>query len=354
MAPLPNEPDVPKETLLIVGPILFGALASWLLFGISIVQLYLYYIFFPNDKIGIKALVYWVFTLDILLTVIAAGMGWHILVAGWGRQSNLIEPGWTFAAIAAGDGIIAMTVQLFYAWRIWILKRWRVIPGLIVLIALAQSACAISIAAGIPSLHDVRLFNGIFYPRTSVWLAGGAVVDILIAASMFYVLSTAKKATSMLNRGDRAINRLIALSVETGSLSAATAILELIFFLAPSTKNTDLHILFSLILGKIYSSAMMTSLNSRIVDFGSAASGPGALKPNSGSVQTGATIEFHRKSGSTATTGGARPPVVRITQHTEVYGDDDRFGKNPSLAEEMEFREGKPRQAESMHSFSPI
>ncbi len=47
----------------------------------------------------------------------------------------------------------------------------------------------------------------------------------------------------MLNRGDRAINRLIALSVETGSLSAATAILELIFFLAPSTKNTDLHIL---------------------------------------------------------------------------------------------------------------
>lgn len=78
---------------------------------------------------------------------------------------------------------------------------------------------------------------------------------------------------------------------------------------------------------------MMTSLNSRIVDFGSAASGPGALKPNPGSVQTGATIEFHRKSGSassTATTGGARPPVVRITQHTEVYGDDDRFGKNVS------------------------
>lgn len=56
--------------------------------------------------------VYWVFTLDILLTVIAAGMGWHILVAGWGRQSNLIEPGWTFAAIAAGDGISMSSFHL--------------------------------------------------------------------------------------------------------------------------------------------------------------------------------------------------------------------------------------------------
>lgn len=138
----------------------------------------IYYIFFPNDRIGMKALgmmfstisidfgrrpltsrlplsVYWVFILDIFLTVVAAGMGWHILAAGWGRQHNLIEPGWTFSAIAAGDGIstssfaclslmaspylfnpplVAMTVQFFYAWRIWVIKGWRVIPATIVLV----------------------------------------------------------------------------------------------------------------------------------------------------------------------------------------------------------------------------
>ena len=99
--------------------------------------------------------------LDIFLTVVAASMGWHVLCEGWGRETNLIEPGWTFSAIGCGDGIsacvsctspaqvsralrifpisdkyfpptVATTVQWFYAWRIWRIKLWRVIPGLIV------------------------------------------------------------------------------------------------------------------------------------------------------------------------------------------------------------------------------
>ncbi|KAI0762257.1 hypothetical protein C8Q74DRAFT_1371343 [Fomes fomentarius] len=350
MAPLPDEPSVSHDTLLIVGPVLFGALASWMLFGISVVQLYIYYIFFPNDRIGIKALVYWVFILDIFLTVVAAGMGWHILAAGWGRQHNLVEPGWTFSAIAAGDGIIAMTVQFFYAWRIWVIKGWRVVPAMIVLIAVAQGACAISIAAGIPPLHDIALLAKIFYPRTTVWLAGGAIVDILIAACMVHVLSTAKKNSTALNRADRTINRLIALSVETGSLSAATAILELIFFLAPTTKNTNLHILCSLVLGKIYSTAMMTSLNSRI-DAETHNSRGGASTHHTSS--SGVGTNTFRGQTTSIRSHGPSAPVVQIVQHTEVYGDD-YSGKDQPLGEEMELRDRKlPRQAE-LRSFAPV
>ena len=82
-----------------------------------------YHISFPDDRKGIQTLgssspwrlfvvltlesskVYAVFVLDIYLTIVAAAMGWHVLCAGWGRQTNLVRPGWTFAAIGAGDGI---------------------------------------------------------------------------------------------------------------------------------------------------------------------------------------------------------------------------------------------------------
>ena len=52
----------------------------------------------------------------------------------------------------------------------------------------------------------------------------------------------AKNNTQMLNGGERAINRLILLSVETGCVTAVSAIIELGLFLGPATKNTNLHL----------------------------------------------------------------------------------------------------------------
>ncbi|PIL30031.1 hypothetical protein GSI_07943 [Ganoderma sinense ZZ0214-1] len=288
-----NEPPVPHATLLLVGPAFMGALTSWMIFGISIVQL-----------------LYWVFILDIFLTVVAAAMGWHILFSGWGRTTNLVQPGWTFSAIGAGDGIIATTVQIFYAWRIWVLKRWLIVPGLIVLIALAQLGSTLSIAAG------------------------------LIAVTMVYLLTMAKKNTRTLNGGERAINRLIRLSVETGCLTAASAIIELGFFLGPTTKNTNLHLFLyvlhpyhvpatqlyslplfpiaesALIFGKIYSNMMMTSLNSRTGTQQMATS-------RSTTDVTSRSIAFtpYFRTGTASIRADQTSPVIHITSRTEVFAN---------------------------------
>ncbi|KAI0716167.1 hypothetical protein C8T65DRAFT_125539 [Cerioporus squamosus] len=347
------EPDVPKATLLLVGPVFLGAMTSWLIFGISIVQLYIYSMNFPNDRKGLQVLVYWVFILDIFLTVVAAAMGWHVLCAGWGRQTNLVTPGWTFSAIGAGDGIIATTVQIFYAWRIWVLKKWRILPALIIVIALAQLASTLSIAAGIANLQNISELLP-FFPRTTIWLGGGALADMLIAATMVYLLTTAKKNSHALKSSDRAINRLIRLSVETGSITAASAIIELGFFLGPATKNTNLHLFFALILGKIYSNTMMTSLNSRIGTQQASMSRPPT------DVTSGVSITHpHNFRAGTASvrTGGPTAPVVHIASHTEVFADDhyssDSDNKNQTLADDMEMMERKPRNGQ-FHSFSPV
>ncbi|KAI0762270.1 hypothetical protein C8Q74DRAFT_139542 [Fomes fomentarius] len=350
-----NEPEVPQATLLIVGPVLYGCMTSWLIFGISIVQLYIYYISFPNDRVWMKALVYWVFFLDIFLSVVAGAMGWHILGAGWGRATNLIQPGWTFSAIGAGDGIIATTVQLFYAWRIWVLTKWRILPGIISVIALAQLCATLSIAAGIANLQDVAGLLP-FFPRTIIWLAGGATADILIAVAMVYLLTTAKKNSHALKSSDRAINRLIRLSVETGSISAACAIIELGFFLGPTTENTNLHLFFALILGKVYSNTMMTSLNSRVGTQQTISRGTSDIASGvSASGTHNFTTNHNFRSGTTSVrTNNPGAPVVHIASHTEVYGDDHYSDKNQVLGEDsMEMVDRKPRQTD-FHSFSPV
>ncbi|KAI0757747.1 hypothetical protein C8Q80DRAFT_1265609 [Daedaleopsis nitida] len=351
-----DEPQVPQETLLIVGPVLFGCMTSWLIFGISIVQLYIYYTHFPNDRIGMKILVYWVFFLDVFLSVVAAAMGWHILGAGWGRATNLIQPGWTFSAIGAGDGIIATTVQFFYAWRIWVLKSWVILPALICAVATAQLIATLMIAVGIANLQNVAELLP-FFPKTITWLAGGAIADILIAIAMVYLLSSAKKNSHALKSSDYAINRLIRLSVETGSISAFCAIIELGLFLGPTTKNTDLHIFFALILGKIYSNTMMTSLNSRISTQASISRAvTSELTSGSGNNFTG-TNNF--RSGTTSVrTNNPSAPVVHIASHTEVfddhYSDKNTYGiQKHALTDEMELEPRKPRHND-FSSFTPV
>ena len=89
-----------------------------------------------------------------------AAVGWQVLVSGWGRPINLQFPGWSFAATPFVSGIsqssllchvtleeglvtyvcvswflVSASVQTFYAWRIWRLGRWRVVPLAIIIVS---------------------------------------------------------------------------------------------------------------------------------------------------------------------------------------------------------------------------
>ncbi|KAI0321909.1 hypothetical protein OF83DRAFT_1168055 [Amylostereum chailletii] len=315
MSSPPPQPPVPHATLLLVGPVFIGALFSWLLMGISTVQLYLYHISFRDDRKVIVALVYVVYVLDIFGTVVAASMGWHVLCAGWGRTINLATPGWTFSAIGAVDGLGATMFQVFYAWRIYVLKKWRVVPAAIILVALAQLGATLSITVGIANLKNLEQLHD-FFPRTCVWLGGGAFADIMISIAMVSLLFSAKKNSHSLNSSDRVINRLIALSVETGMVTAASAIIELALFLG--SQDTNLHLTFALILGKIYSNTLMTSLNSRVSSRQPGKSSSMATNPHTGA---------NRADIMSPT--GTRPVVgVHISSRTEVFSSG-RYMSDP-------------------------
>jgi hypothetical protein len=231
---------------------------SYMLFGISIVQLYMYNVRFPDDKFIIQFSVYTIFILDIFQTVTVGAFAWHLLCSGWGLFSALIFPGWTFSAIPAVTGIIAAWVQVFYAWRIYKMVNWKTIPIIIVVIALAQTGAALSIAISVIPLKSVLKLQGMF-PRTIVWLGGAALADVIISISMVYVLYSAKKRS--FGQTEKVLNRLIRSTVETGLITTFCATMELGFFLG--LPSTNIHVLFALMLSKLYSNALMTSLNSR-------------------------------------------------------------------------------------------
>ncbi|KAI0712241.1 hypothetical protein C8Q76DRAFT_481543 [Earliella scabrosa] len=262
MANHPSQPQVPSEILLRIGPVLVGSLLSFMLFGISIVQLYIYYTSFPRDRSAIRVTVYSIFFLDIVQTVLAAGEAWDTLCAGWGRPINIQFPDWSYWCLPMVSGIVAAWVQIFYAWRIYQVGRWKLIPSLIVFFSLAQTGAASAISVSFGLLKDIhRLHDPNMFARTIIWLGGGSLVDITIMFSMVHLLYSAKRATVVFKQGELMINRLLRMSIETGSACALCATLELALFLG--LPDTNLHFILALILSKVYSNTLMASLNAR-------------------------------------------------------------------------------------------
>ncbi|PIL27201.1 hypothetical protein GSI_10345 [Ganoderma sinense ZZ0214-1] len=317
MADSVAQPPLAEATLLLIGPIYIGPLLAWMLFGVSIVQLYIYHTSFSRDPLSIQIAVYGIFFLDVFQSVVVAAVGWQVLVAGWGRPVNIEFPGWSFAATPFLSGVISASVQLFYAWRIYRLGKWRIIPAAIGLTGLASALGAIIFAIMFMFKKDLNSFHEpAMYSLCILWLGVGAFTDVVIMLSMFFLLYSAKRQSFTFQRSEFIVNRLMRLTVETGLACAITASLELAFFLG--LPATGLHLAFATILSKVYSNTFMTSLNSRVLSQQTQAkvsnsvslssiSRPGAMSNHLGTVEAG------------------QPPLtIHITHEVDKSQDWDR------------------------------
>ncbi|KZV61896.1 hypothetical protein PENSPDRAFT_739648 [Peniophora sp. CONT] len=254
--------DVVPDMTLIVGPIYLGALMGYLVFGITIVQLYIYYVSFSKENWWLVFTVYGVFLVDLVQSVAIAASGWNAAVSGWGRQESIEFPGWPLIVIPGVSSTVAAWVQIFYAWRIHRFGAWKIIPIIIIFLALAQTGAAwaigiqYSFTKSVASLHLTSMFA-----RTIIWLGGGTIADLLIMCSMVKLLTAARNDSHVVGKTELLINRLIRLSVETGFACVITAVVEMILFLALPDNN--LHLFFSFLLSKVYGVTLMVNLNSR-------------------------------------------------------------------------------------------
>ncbi|KAJ6592367.1 hypothetical protein B0H19DRAFT_919700, partial [Mycena capillaripes] len=86
---------------------LVGNLLHWGLFGGLTVQLYIYYQAFPNDRLRIKYVVYAMYILELLQTVLITHDAFADLGFGFGDPSSLfqIRLGWFTVPILSSMGI---------------------------------------------------------------------------------------------------------------------------------------------------------------------------------------------------------------------------------------------------------
>ncbi|KAF5329593.1 hypothetical protein D9619_009421 [Psilocybe cf. subviscida] len=122
-------------------------------------------------------------------------------------------------------GLIASVVQIFFAHRIYTLRRgYWVICCLIALTSLVQLGGAIGNGSRSFKIQKFSEFHqNIVFPQSMhVWLVGDVVCDVLIAGTMLKLFFASRKKTTA--QGNRILKQVVRLIVETNTLTGQSDI----------------------------------------------------------------------------------------------------------------------------------
>ncbi|KAF8915060.1 hypothetical protein CPB85DRAFT_1454202 [Mucidula mucida] len=202
---------------------------NWGLYGVLTVQVYLYYTAFPNDRWGSKALVYLVYVLELLQTIILTRDAYITWGINFSNIEILDEQGLTWFGVPVLTAIASGLVQSFFGWRIYKLSNSKVAAVVVWVLALVQ--CGAGTAQGIwASFLKTSELPEVTRPTLITWLLTAAVNDVIIAVLLTYYLSRRKSGMS---ETDALVARIIRLVVETGTLTAILAVVTIVLFFIP-------------------------------------------------------------------------------------------------------------------------
>ncbi|KAK0438298.1 hypothetical protein EV421DRAFT_1825673 [Armillaria borealis] len=229
-----------------------------------------------TDDPRLKVMVVIVFLLDTVQQVFVTHTLYEYLVVHYFDPANLGVVEWSLLAQVAPSGFIALLVQSFFTYRVYICKAFLPLLTLSILTTsiVSRKNIPITLFLGSLVLGEFGVTIAYFVRGWSVKLvaeipskltdlsrsmnAVGAAGDMCITISLIYLLQRSK---SGFRRTDAMMNQLILFSLNSGLLTSICAITSLILVLV--CPDTFLYITFYIILGRLYTNSFLATLNAR-------------------------------------------------------------------------------------------
>ncbi|KAJ7016258.1 hypothetical protein C8F04DRAFT_1163353 [Mycena alexandri] len=245
------------DVTVLFGPMLLGVLLNTLLYGIMLVQVMVYYSRYMSDRPWFRYLVSYLVLIETVDLVCDIGIIYEPLILRYGTPEALLVSPVMLRADAVLTVLISTPTQFFIAWRIYAVTRSLTLPALIVLLSLISFGGGVATTAVVSAHPNYADFSR-FHAEVITWLTSSTLCDIVLTTSLVHSLWTRK------TRGgstDSYVSKIIRLTVQTGSITAAAAMLDVIFFLA--IPNTTFNFMIDFPLSKLYTNALISTLNAR-------------------------------------------------------------------------------------------
>ncbi|KAI0302139.1 hypothetical protein BC826DRAFT_500361 [Russula brevipes] len=255
-------PPVPPNISRVTAPLLLAGLWNWGLYGVLVVQFYVYSYNFPDDKRSLKLLVYAIFVIETIQTGLNCADLFYWLISGYGDVTHLSSFFASSIDVPIIESVVSIIVQFFYAYRIWILSAKQSWWFCLLICLSSTVGAAAGFTGGIYTTIRKRWASGGRLKAMALtWVIGNATGDILIAAAMLYYLAKRRRAAdSAFN--DHALVKIVRLTIETNVLTTSVGIVSLLMIVIYPNENW--YTCPTSILGKLYSNTFLVWLNNRI------------------------------------------------------------------------------------------
>ncbi|KAI0346266.1 hypothetical protein BDW22DRAFT_1352328 [Trametopsis cervina] len=261
MATPPGAGEITLNILPTFGAALMGCFGMMGLYGITCVQTYIYFVFYPDDSRQTKSLVWLLWLLDSVHIVLVCHAVFHYLVSNFSHPAALAEGIWSLWLSILVNCVTACIVQGFFAMRLYVLmgspaRNW-VVPAIMLLVL---GHMAFGVESAIFGLIEKTFvgFQSKLYISALPFAVFAVLSDVVIAGALCIKLHRTK---SYLMTGNSVINHLIIFAVNRCLLTAGVAVLEITLFAA--FPNALWYLALDFGIGKLYANSLLATLNTR-------------------------------------------------------------------------------------------
>jgi len=276
-----------------LGGVVVSNCLSYLTMGIVLCATWTYFIKFPNDLWRFKVLVILCVSMCICDTIATGMWTYDWAVANYANPTALAFTHWAAPVEGFLFGSCGLAVQLFYAWRVWVMsmkKNW-ILPVMIGCLSIS-SWCMICWIVHIIATHKLIADLILFQSEVYIWLGGSVGADVLITGSMIYYLDLRFRIELQQNqaetgyRAPQRFRRIIVRTVECNILSLVAQAFGVGLFGHP---NVGLYyFLTDMTFTKVSTFSLLVSLHCRRSDNGIETSYGGFSSSRAGDVELGA------------------------------------------------------------------
>ncbi|GJE88494.1 hypothetical protein PsYK624_045770 [Phanerochaete sordida] len=242
------------------GAALVGGFLASILFGVLCVQCYLFFQRSHGETIHVKISIAFLLIFNIMHTIcIIHSLYWFVVTNFMNALVLLEAVPWSLPTTVLFTGLIDVTVQGWFTYRVWRLSDHNKLLTLVlaVLTLVVFGNCM----ALVGRLFQVKTFPEYAKINWLVYFGLGATVatDFGIALSLCYLL---RKLRGMaLRRTHSMVNYLMVYVINTGLLTSFVCIATLVSRITMQNNFVFVALFYSL--GSLYSNALLGSLNAR-------------------------------------------------------------------------------------------
>ncbi|TFL01255.1 hypothetical protein BDV98DRAFT_582865 [Pterulicium gracile] len=242
-----------------VGPPMIGTVIAGILFGIFVVQAYIYYRNFPLDRMPLKIMVILVCLIEVVHMGLVTAGTYEMTVLSFNHPQRLYSLPLGLSVGAYMMSLMHFIIPLFLVFRIHVLTKSRWLVVILAPLAVARGVISVTLNIIQQVAGTTVEFAARYKWLVLLSLSIGVVTDLVLSGIMVVLLYRAREKSISKETG-RMMGKLILYTVESGAI---TAFLTLIVLVAlPQSKYVWIG--FLIVIPKVYANTLMASLNGRM------------------------------------------------------------------------------------------